>query len=542
MKKHYGLIIFYSIIGIIAGLSGFLFIALVNQVIEMSISRSMPEEHNYFLFFSLIILLFFVSRRMLSEGIVKYSQYTFWSLRKSIIENTIKAPYTKVKNLKSDIYSALTADVNDITNASLVIIVFTSSIILVFTCFVYLWHLSHILFLISIACIALGILIYFRNAKVGNKNFKIVRELENDFMGLFNSVLDGIKEIKVNPDKGNDLFDSKLKPLATDAEHRNINAYIGYLNSQLLSQMLFYCIIAIILIPVGNYFSIELGTTVSFVFALLYLLGPIVTIMVNIPILNKALISYKKLKNLNTSLQYKEQTEETNTPVLEKNQPFEVISLKKYSYTHKDSLFSIGPTNISIKAKEIVFIYGGNGSGKTTFIRTLLHLYSPDEGVVKVNQKTVKKENLSATRSLFSPVFSDFYLFNDFYGIKNLDVKKVNSLIKLFELEDKVKIKKGKFSTTDLSTGQKKRLALISAILEDRPILVLDEWAADQDPGFRKKFYTKIIHKLVKEEHKTIIAITHDDQYYKEADRLFKMNYGKLVEITNNTKKIIIDQ
>jgi putative ATP-binding cassette transporter len=542
MKKHYSLIILYSIIGIISGLSGFLFIALVNQVIDLSISQSMPKEHNYFLYFSLTILLFFLSRRLLSEGIVKYAQFIFWSLRKNIIKNTIKAPYTRVRDLKNEIYSALTTDVNDITNASLIIIVFTSSIILVITCFIYLWYLSSLLFLISITGIALGILIYLRNAKIGNENFKIVRELEQNFMGLFNSVLDGIKEIKVNPEIGSSLFNSRLNPLIEEAQGRNVNAFIGYLNSQLLSQMLFYCIITAILIPVASYFNINFGTVVSFVFALLYLLGPIVTIMLNIPVLNKALISYRKLKYLNQALKDPTQYEDTSLPVLNEDETFHVINFTNYSYTHKDGGFSVGPIDFNIKANEIIFIYGGNGSGKTTFIRTLLHLYTPDKGHITVNNKLLSKDRLQEARSLFSPVFSDFYLFNELFGIENLNYEKVNSLLTLFELQDKVKIKNGKFSTTDMSTGQRKRLALIVAILEERPILVLDEWAADQDPNFRKKFYTEIIHKIREQENKTIIAITHDDKYYEEADRLFEMNYGRLFEITNNTEKIIIDK
>lgn len=123
-------------------------------------------------------------------------------------------------------------------------------------------------------------------------------------------------------------------------------------------------------------------------------------------------------------------------------------------------------------------------------------------------------------------------MFDEFYGITNIDYDKINKYLKLFELEGKVHIKDGYFSTTHLSTGQRKRIALINTLLEDRPIIVLDEWAADQDPHFRHKFYTEIIPILVQDEDKTIIAITHDDRYYNTADTLLKMEYGKL-EKTN---------
>ncbi|NQY07485.1 MAG: cyclic peptide export ABC transporter [Flavobacteriaceae bacterium] len=445
----------------------------------------------------------------------------------------IKSEYLKVEKIKQEIYAALTTDVNNIVNASLVIINFISSIILVITCFVYLGFLSLTLFSISILCIAIGVFIHLKSIKNTNNQFLRVRNIEQDFMKGFNSILEGNKEIKINPNKGESLFQSIILPVIIEGKNRNINAYIGYLNSQLLSQLLFYCIIVIILVVIGSYFTIELGKIISFVFALLYLLGPIVNIMLNIPILNRALISYNKLNFIKKRLEFSEETSDEKTTILNPEESFQTITFQGYKYSYPDNSFSIGPINLTIKANEIIFIYGGNGSGKTTFINTILTLYAPEEGTLTINNKKIQEYELKQTRKLFVPVFSDFYLFEDFYGIESIDEERVQKLLELFEIEHKVTFKNGKLSTTDLSTGQRKRVALISAILEDRPILVLDEWAADQDPYFRKKFYTQIIHKIVNEENKTIIAITHDDNYYQEADKLFRMNYGKLEEINS---------
>ena len=140
----------------------------------------------------------------------------------------------------------------------------------------------------------------------------------------------------------------------------------------------------------------------------------------------------------------------------------------------------------------------------------------------------INKENYSNYRSIFSVVFSDFYLFDELLGIDNMNIQKCNDYLQLFEIEQKVKLDNNHFSTIDLSTGQKKRLALIAMLLEEKPVLVLDEWAADQDPYFRKKFYTEIL-PFLKKEGFTIIAVTHDDKYYHCADKLYKMDYGKLI-------------
>ncbi|CAL2108045.1 ABC transporter ATP-binding/permease protein YojI [Tenacibaculum sp. 190524A02b] len=532
------ILIVYLFIALFSGFSGFMFITLVNEVISTIINSKLPSEHNYLLLFATVITVFFISRRLLSEGIIEISQKIFWDIRAYVVKAIIKAPYPKVKQTKDELYSALTVDVNNITNASLVIISFTSAIILVLASFIYLVYLSVPLFIVSLLIILTGTLAYLYSSRKGNKNFMEVRAIEQKFMHYFNGVLNGNKEIKVNQEKGKEIYNKKVSLLLIEGKEKNTLAYIGYLNSQLISQMLFYIIITFILLYAGMYFKVSIETSISFVFALLFLLNPIVTIMLAIPPLNQGIVSYNKLKYLKEELADNGDDTFFYQDSLHDNfvKKFEKLTFKDYSFEYEENSFQIGPVNLSVHANEIIFIHGGNGAGKTTFINLLLNIYAPKQGEVYFNDKLF--ETPEKINQLFAPVFNDFYLFDDFYGIKNIDNQKLNSLLLLFEIADKVKIENGYFSTTDLSTGQRKRLALITAILEDRPILVLDEWAADQDPYFRKKFYSEIIHKIVKEENKTIIAITHDDSYYHEANRLFKMNYGKLEEIKNNITPI----
>ena len=179
---------------------------------------------------------------------------------------------------------------------------------------------------------------------------------------------------------------------------------------------------------------------------------------------------------------------------------------------------------------KIYFIRGRNGSGKTTLIRLLAGLYKPDVGEILINnEQVIAQPSTPEYRDLFAAVFSDFHLFSKAFGLSHIDDHDVTEMLKQFELETKVSVLNGEFSNVKLSSGQRKRLALVVALLCEKPIIILDEWAADQDPQFRKEFYEIIIPRL-RDMGKTIIAITHDEHYYSGADRLFTITNGMLVE------------
>jgi putative ATP-binding cassette transporter len=189
--------------------------------------------------------------------------------------------------------------------------------------------------------------------------------------------------------------------------------------------------------------------------------------------------------------------------------------------------FCVGPNDLTIRRGDCIFMTGGNGSGKTTFLNLLLTLVPATEGKITVDGKTIINGNVMAYRNMFSAIFSDDHLFRKLYGVENIDPDNVHRLLAEMELDGKVTLVGDQYSTVDLSGGQRKRLALVSAQLEKKPILILDEWAADQDPMFRKKFYREVLPGL-KERGYTIIAITHDDRYFDVADARYHMEDGHL--------------
>jgi putative ATP-binding cassette transporter len=518
-------------LGILSGLCSFLFIHYVNRIIALVSTGTLAGNSTYYaLAFAAVILLFMVTRRSLSLSVIKLSQSLFWSLRKQMLALLLQGKYRQMMDKKADINTAILSDVSSMTQASCVIIDFFVSAVLSVSCLIYLAFLSWILFSITLVTVLIGVAIYGFASKTITRNFQQAIEHENRFIENFNAILGGFKEIYLEPRKGKFIYEHNIIPIAKESYGMNRKAYEGMLNSQLIGQFLFYTLISSVLLFFSLKLALKPEVVITFIFTLMYLLASVTAIMGLLPVLIKARVAYGHMMALKQDLETA--IEEKQIPdtyfVFDEFNHIKITDLH-FSYEHPDQPFNIGPINIEIEKGEVVFIYGGNGSGKTTFINCMLGLYIPSSGEITLNNACINPENYPYYKTVFSAIFSDFYLFNEIIGIDHFDEEKWHFYLKVFELDAKVSLKGKHFSTTNLSTGQRKRLALIIALLEKKPVLVLDEWAADQDPYFRKKFYTIII-PLLKQEGFTIIAITHDDKYYHCANKLFRMDEGRLFQ------------
>lgn len=520
----------YIFLGLLSGLFSFLFVNAITRVVGLIMAGNFTGvSKEYIIIFACIILLFVWIRRTLSLAVTRLAQTLFWDLRKQIISYVLNANYQQLAAKKVQVHTAILHDVHILMDASLSVIQFSTSSILAVSCFLYLLSISSVLFCITLVVALAGIAIYRFSVIKNVRQFQVSRELENKFQENFNAIVNGFKEIFMEPKKGWYIYDQKINDIASKSYANNMGAFTGFINNQVTGQILFYLLISSVLLLFSVILNIKPADTVSFVFTLLYLLGSLETIMVLLPGIMRAKVAANQL------LLLKKELEEARfeNPVPEKyisRAEFENIFIKdlRFYYSSENS-FGIGPINFSVQKGDVVFIYGGNGSGKTTFIHVVLGLCRQMAGEISLNGIPVNEDSYPRYRTSFAVVFSDFYVFKEILVAENVRKERWDYYVQLFELEGKVTLEGKTLSTTDLSAGQRKRLALAIALLEEKPVLVLDEWAADQDPYFRKKFYTEII-PLLKQEGITIIAITHDDKYYYCADKLFKMDYGRLIE------------
>ncbi|HEX2269400.1 MAG TPA: cyclic peptide export ABC transporter, partial [Pyrinomonadaceae bacterium] len=283
-----------------------------------------------------------------------------------------------------------------------------------------------------------------------------------------------------------------------------------------------------ILPSLGN---VSPATLAAYTLTMLYVTAPLQVILALFPALSRARIALHEVDSLGLSLDSATDVSAAaiDRPANDAPGELELIGVTHtYRTEHDDRNFVLGPIDVTFRPGEMVFVVGGNGSGKTTLAKIIIGLYSPEQGAIRLNGELIGAELSEYYRQHFSAVFSEFYLFESLLGVDRfeLDARAREYLVKL-HLDHKVTVKDGVLSTTDLSRGQRKRLALLTAYLEDRPFYIFDEWASDQDPVFKEIFYTQLLPEL-KSRGKTLIVITHDEKYFHLADRVLELEYGKL--------------
>jgi putative ATP-binding cassette transporter len=307
-----------------------------------------------------------------------------------------------------------------------------------------------------------------------------------------------------------------------------MNTYVVAAN---WGQLLIFVIIGVSVFGLRNVLGTVAGVLSGFIMALLYMMAPLQMILNAAPGLARARVALKNVQDLGITLTQSAGSEITEGALLPVYSSVH-LQLCDVVYSHREpgsqEEFKVGPINLSIPPGELLFITGGNGSGKTTLAKLIAGLYTPDKGDIRFNGESVTEENRDGYRQFFSGVFSDFFLFESLLGLERPELDyQAREYIRKLRLSDKVSIQNGVFSTTALSQGQRKRLALLTCCLEERPILFFDEWAADQDPSFKEFFYFTILPGL-KAQGKTVIVISHDDRYYKVADRIVSLESGRI--------------
>jgi putative pyoverdin transport system ATP-binding/permease protein len=338
----------------------------------------------------------------------------------------------------------------------------------------------------------------------------------------------------MNSEKRREFIDDHLIPAAEASRNLRIDTGAILNQSVLLATSALFLMLAGIVFLLPLLAPDDVAKIARISTLVVFLFGPLGEVVAVYPLYTEAAGSIREIYRVEERLQSISRPAPLDTTFSEEPpRHFEAIRCEKITFEYHDEKgeksFSLEPVDFELRRGEMVFITGGNGSGKSTFLKVFAGLYPPTDGRILLDDLELNACNIQSYRNLIGAVFSDFHLFERLYGLNLADPSRVLKLLSRLELTGKISIADRQISTLSLSTGQQKRVALLVALLEDRPILLFDEWAAEQDPPFRRKFYEEILPEL-KAGGKTILAITHDDDFYHVADRVLKMQYGKFIE------------
>lgn len=531
LKASWVNVVVATIVGLMSGSCSAGAIALIGQ----SIGRITPEHPQappeLMLGFSLLAATVFITNLTSQFLLVQLAADAIYKLRLRISSWILDSPLRHLEELGTNrLLATLTEDIQAIANGVSNVPTLCVNAAIVLASLAYLAWLSVWVFLGTLVFLSLGIgldkLLFNRALGL----LTIAREEHDKLMQHFQAITSGIKELKLHSQRREDFITEDLQATAATLREYRIRSQSLLVFSSGFGELLFLMLLGLLVYGLPQIMPASAELLSSYVLTIAYMMRPLINILSISQSLIQAGVALRKIETLGLSL-----SSRAEALVCTSNRPqqFERIEIQQATHSYQlageENNFSLGPIDLKLNPSEIVFIVGGNGSGKSTLAKLITGLYVPDSGEIRLNGISIDDRNREMYRQLFSTVFADFYLFDRLVGLQQVNIdERAKTYLKRLQLTEKVVVRDGKLSTTALSQGQRKRLALLTAYLEDRPIYLFDEWAADQDPFFREIFYQQLLPEL-KQRGKAILVISHDDRYFHLADRLLKLDYGQIV-------------
>lgn len=532
------------IITSLAGLANAAIIGLINQVAEHAAFGEPIGTDLVLLYIGLLGFFILADRTSLREA-NRFLQKRLAFLRTRLVRNIRSVELRTVENLdRSALMNVVGQEINHLSQTfPMLVSAAQSGVLLVFS-LLYIGTLSPVSFFVVTGVTLVGLVFFWFRRRMLDDALVVIHGYENAVMEKVSDFTQGFQELRLNADRSDDIY-RDFQGEADDLRGALIS--IGNQWSALLqfSNAFLFALVGTVVFVLPMFFEGYTDVIYKITAAAIFCVGPVTTITSAAPAFARAQIGLghvfrldARLREINLDhdggMDFGTQPNERTSSSTVDAQPsrfaeFSKLTFQDVTFRYVDDKgapgFVSGPWSLELHRGEVVYLTGGNGSGKSTMMRLLCGLYRPDGGQILVDGRPIEPAESQDFREMFGAVFSDFHLFARLYGLEDVDPVHVRTLIDRMELTDIVDFENGQFSTIKLSTGQRKRLAMIVALLEDRPIFFFDEWAADQDAQFREVFYKELIPDL-KARGKTVVAVTHDELYWDTADRRLVLDFG----------------
>jgi putative ATP-binding cassette transporter len=469
-----------------------------------------------------------------------HAQEVITELRRKLIGRVLSVPYRNVEKLgQARVQAVLTHHVSTLSRALESVPVMLLNGALLLGGAAYLAYLSPIALACACALAVPSVLVFHFMSKRARHSIALHADEHERLYKHLGSLVNGVKELKLHQPRRRSFVNEGLLETTEAMLDHEVDGRERYLLGQAVNQVLVLIMLGGILFvfPMGE--QARSGLATGYVLIGLFMLGPLAQLARLGPTFHSADVALERIEELGIRLGERAQEPDAD-PGLRPS--MRTLELHEVAYRYDDErAFALGPLNISLRPGELVFVTGGNGSGKSTLARLLTGLYGPTEGELLWDGEPVTAERRDTYRQLWSGVFSELSLFDRLYGLGGMrNEAEARKLLSRLGLGRIVRIDDGVLSTTNLSRGQSKRLALMVALLEDRPLYLFDEWAADQDPEFRRVFYRELLPEL-RAQGKTVVVVTHDDRYFDAADRVIQLQDGRVVEESDSDVRTVLE-
>lgn len=488
--------------------------------------------------FTSILVYTYLLNVIFQKKLNKFSFNMLYENEKRIFKQILSVPLLKLEQYGSQRFYTVVEDLRTFSLLPYTVTHTINSLLMLILCLVYMFTLSLVSALIVVSLIVLVGACYFVVMNTMSKKVNQLREYNDGYYKSVDDVIRGFKELKINFLRRDNLMNKFIVPNRDEAMNLDFNINYVFLSINLISQYGLYFVVAVILFVLPAFGLLSREDVISYVVIILFISGPINNIINLQQLYTRFFVANTRISNFMKDFEVEEEELKSKKVALH---DFESLNFNNvgFSYPSKDeeAAFELGPINLNIQKGETIFIVGGNGSGKSTFINLLTGLYKPTAGEIIIDENKRSGNKGVNIQDLIAAVFTDNHLFSKNYDNYTLENnKEYIELLKTMEMDRIILDDNDASIRRKFSKGQSKRMSLIFNLLENKPIMVLDEWAADQDPHFRKYFYEFLLPRF-KEQGKTIIAVTHDDAYFHLADRIIKFDYGTIVKEIKTTNK-----
>ncbi|MFU2510248.1 cyclic peptide export ABC transporter [Pseudoalteromonas sp. ASV78] len=539
LKQHWKLVPLFVIGSVTSAMCSLWLISAIQN--EVRLAGDNTDYLHRLTLYILAAVAVMVGGFIAQQSVTIFSTSMVRGLRKTLSSNLLAMQFSDLEKLgPHKLQATLSSDVNRLSTAMLVFPALCFNSFMVLLCFGYLAYLSWQSFLILIGVIGLGVLVTNLIMSRASVFFNHIREEEDGLYKSYRGLTEGAKELNLNPSGKRYFLENEINPSIEKIRSLEIKGQTLFNISNNWTNIIIFFALGAVVYSSAIMNHLALDVMVAYMFVTIYLIGPLGMMIRYIEECMKGAVAYKKILSLGLDLTSDETPDLRGNGKEISSQNWTQIIIKDCTfYYDKDekedeAQFVVGPLNLSINRGEVLFVIGGNGSGKSTFAKLITQLYRPQEGRLELVSNSGIANGHTDLR--IAAIFADFFLFDwfvDHYG-QPADKQKVDKYLKRLSLDQKVTYKDGHVSTTELSSGQRKRLALIQALILDPDVFLFDEWAADQDNHYRQFFYRELLPEL-KKAGKTVIAISHDNQFFDAADRIVTFDQGHIQEIQTNS-------